>query len=175
MGLAGAGRAEQHDVAGLGEERAGGERGDLLADGGLVVPVEVVEGLAGREPGPADALRGAGRVAGRDLAFEHGGEVVLMGPAGVAGLVGEPAGGLDDPRCLQRGGEVVDLLDRVGGGLLLGGHHATSPVEPVDAERPVVVGQITRQRVVVDRARTTELLAQHLSRCATWAGSVTVM
>ena len=113
VGLAGAGRAEQHDVAGLGQERAGGERGDLLTDGGLVVPVEVVEGLAGREPGPADALRGAGCVAGGDFAFEHGGEVVLMGPAGVAGLVGEPGGGLGDPRRLQRGGEVVDLLDRV--------------------------------------------------------------
>jgi hypothetical protein len=43
--LAGAGWAEQDDVAGLGEERAGGERGDLLADAGLVVPVDVVEGL----------------------------------------------------------------------------------------------------------------------------------
>ena len=40
MGLAGSGRAEQHDIAGLGEERARGERGDLLADGGLGVEVE---------------------------------------------------------------------------------------------------------------------------------------
>ena len=113
VGLAGAGWSEQHDVAGLGQERPGSERGDLLTNGGLVVPVEVVEGLACREAGPADALRGAGRVAGRDFAFEHGGEVVLMGPAGVAGLVGEPGGGLDDPRRLQRGGEEVDLLDGV--------------------------------------------------------------
>ena len=67
VGFAGAGRAEQHDVAGLGREPAGGKRGDLLTDGGLVVPVEVVEGLAGREPGPTDALRGAGRVRGRRL------------------------------------------------------------------------------------------------------------
>src|SRR5688500_15477651 len=70
VGLAGAGWAEQHDVAGLGEERAGGERGDLLADCALVVPVEVVEGLAGGEPGPADALGGAGGVACGDLTFE---------------------------------------------------------------------------------------------------------
>ena len=59
VGLAGAGRAEQHDVAGLGQERAGGERGDLLADGGLVVPVEVVEGLAGREPGASGSAAAA--------------------------------------------------------------------------------------------------------------------
>ena len=101
MGLAGAGRAEQHDVAGLGQERAGGERGDLLADGGLVVPVEVLEGLAGREPGGADPQLGAGGVAGGDFAFEDGGEVVLVGPAGVAGVVGEPGGGLGDPGCLD--------------------------------------------------------------------------
>ena len=126
MGLAGAGRAEQHDVAGLGEERPGCERGDLLTDGGLVVPVEVVEGLDGAEPGPADPLRGAGRVAGRDFAFEHGGEVVLVGPAGIAGLVGEPGGGFGDPRCFERGGEVVDLLDRIRRCVLLGGHHTTS-------------------------------------------------
>ena len=64
VGLAGAGRAEEHDVAGLGEECAGGERRDLLAGGGLVVPVEVVECLACREPGGADALCCAGGVAG---------------------------------------------------------------------------------------------------------------
>jgi hypothetical protein len=59
VGFAGAGRSEQHDVAGLGQERPRGERGNLLSDRWLVLPVEVVEGLAGREPGPADALRGA--------------------------------------------------------------------------------------------------------------------
>ena len=127
MGFAGAGWAEQHDVAGLGEERAGCERGDLLTDSGLVVPVEVVEGLAGREPGPTDPLRGPGRVASGDLAFEHGGEVVLMGPAGITGLVGEPGSGFSDPRCFQRGGEVVDLLDRVRWWRALDGHQATCP------------------------------------------------
>ena len=113
MGFAGAGRAEQHDVAGLGEERAGGQGGDLLADGGLGVEVEVLEGLAGGEPGGPDPQLGAGGVAGGDFPLEHGGEVVLVGPAGVAGLVGQPGGGFGDPRCLQRGGQVADLLDRV--------------------------------------------------------------
>jgi hypothetical protein len=67
----------------------------------LVVPVEVVEGLGGGEPGPADALRCARRVAGGDFAFEHCGEVVLMGPTGITGLVGEPGGGFGDPWCLE--------------------------------------------------------------------------
>ena len=49
-----------------------------------------------------------------------------MRPAGVTGLVGEPAGGLDDPRRLQGCGEEVDLADRLRR-RLLGGHHATSP------------------------------------------------
>jgi hypothetical protein len=126
VGLAGAGRAEQHDVAGLGQERPRGERGDLLAHGGLVVPVEVVEGLAGREPGPADALGGARRVAGGDFSFEHRGQVVLVRPTGVPGLISETGDGLGDPRCFEGGGQVVDLLEGVGGGLLFGGHHATS-------------------------------------------------
>ncbi len=54
VGLAGAGRAEQHDVAGLGQEPARGEGADLLADRGLGVEVEVLQGLARTEPGRAD-------------------------------------------------------------------------------------------------------------------------
>jgi hypothetical protein len=95
----------------------------------LVVPVEVVEGLAGREPGGADALLGPGRVAGGDFAFEHCGEVVLMGPAGVTGLVGEPGGGLDDSWRLEGGGEEVDLLHGVRWHCL-GGHQTTCPSRP---------------------------------------------
>ena len=142
VGFAGAGRAEQHDVAGLGKERAGGERSDLLTDGGLVVPVEVVEGFAGGEPGAADPLRGAGRVAGGDFAFEDRGEVVLMGPAGVTCLVGEPGGGFGDPWRLQRGGEVVDLLDRVRGVPAAWRPSGDLPML-IESERPVVVGEIT--------------------------------
>ena len=113
MGLAGSGRAEQHDVAGFGQEPAGGQGGDLLADGGLGVEVEVLQRLDGGEPGGADPQLGAGGVAGADFAFEDGGEVVLVGPAGIAGLVGQPGGGFGDPGCFQRAGEVGDLLDRL--------------------------------------------------------------
>ena len=64
VGLAGSGRSEQDDVARLGEKPAGGQGGDLLADGGLGVPVELLQGLAGREPGGADAQLRPGCVAG---------------------------------------------------------------------------------------------------------------
>jgi hypothetical protein len=37
-----------------------------------------------------------------------------MRPAGVTGLIGQTGGGLGDPGCFQRGGEVGDLLDRLG-------------------------------------------------------------
>jgi hypothetical protein len=49
---------------------------------------------AGREPRSADPRLRAGGVAGGDLALQHGGEVVPGGPAGVAGLLGQPPGGL---------------------------------------------------------------------------------
>ena len=88
MRLAGSGRAEQHDVAGLGEESARGQGGDLLANGGLGVPVEVLEGLAGGEPGGADPQLSAGGAAGGHFPFEHGGEVVLVCPPGVAACSG---------------------------------------------------------------------------------------
>ena len=103
---------------------AGGQGGDLGAHAGLGVEVEVLHRLDRREPGRPDAQLGAGGVAGRYFALEDCGEVVLVGPAGVAGLVGQPGGGLGDPGRLQRGGQVVDVLDRVGGGL--GGHQVTS-------------------------------------------------
>jgi hypothetical protein len=55
VGFAGARRAEQHDVAGLGEEAPGRECGDLLADRGLCIPVELLDRLPRGEPGGADA------------------------------------------------------------------------------------------------------------------------
>ena len=55
MGFAGAWRAEEDDVAGLGEVVAGGQRRDVVAaDSGLVVEVELLEGFAGGEAGGAD-------------------------------------------------------------------------------------------------------------------------
>ncbi|MEI2714994.1 MAG: hypothetical protein V9G04_17310 [Nocardioides sp.] len=92
---AGAGWAEQHDVAGFGSGTPPEvECGDLLAGGGLGVEVELLQGLDGGEPGGADAQPGAGGVAGGDLAVQDRGEVVLVGPARRRGP-GRPAGPAD--------------------------------------------------------------------------------
>ena len=80
VGLAGAGRAEEHDVVAGGDEVEGAEVGDDVAlEGALVVEVELLEGLAGREAGGADAelaavgLRGRRpRVPGRRRGTPHG-------------------------------------------------------------------------------------------------------
>lgn len=63
VGLAGAGWAEEDDVAGFGEEPSRRQGGDLLSHGGLGVPVELLERLAGRESGGADPHLGTGCVA----------------------------------------------------------------------------------------------------------------
>jgi hypothetical protein len=97
------GWAGQHDVAGLGEESAGGQGRDLLADGALGVEVEVLEGFAGGEGGGPDRQLGAGGAAGGDFPFQDGGQVVLMRPARVAGLRREPGRRLGDARRLERG------------------------------------------------------------------------
>ena len=88
MGLAGAGGSEQHDVPGFGEEPARCQGRDLLAHGGLGVPVELLDRFASPEPGCPDPQLGAGGVAGGDFAVEDCGEVLLVGPSGVAGVVG---------------------------------------------------------------------------------------
>lgn len=120
-----AGRAEQDDVAGLGEEPSRCQGCDLLTDRGLRVPVEVLDGLAPGEPGGADAQFRAGCVAGAHFAFEDGGEVVLERPARIPGLVREAGGGFGDPRCFQGASEVGDLLVRFR--CLRGGHQLISP------------------------------------------------
>ena len=73
-------------------------------EGALVVEVELLEGLAGREPGGADADLAAVVLAGGDLAFEAGGEELLVGPALGAGSFGEPFDGLGQRRRLQARG-----------------------------------------------------------------------
>jgi hypothetical protein len=50
VGLASARRAEQHDVAGLGQERSRSQRPDLAAAGGLGVEVEVLQVLRAGKP-----------------------------------------------------------------------------------------------------------------------------
>ncbi len=63
--------------------------------------------------------------AGGILPLENGGQVVLEGPAGITGLIGEPSGDVEDPGRFERSSEVGELLGRVGLG---GGHQDTSGV-----------------------------------------------
>jgi hypothetical protein len=61
MRLAGAGRTGQHDVLGFGDALGGGQVGDgVAAESGLVVEAELLDRLAGWEPGRPDAQLGAG-------------------------------------------------------------------------------------------------------------------
>lgn len=113
MGFAGAWRAEQNDVAVLGEVGAGGQGLDGGAGAGLVVKVEIVQGFHRGEARGADPQSGAGGVAGGDLTLEHRGQVVLVGPAGIAGMVGQPCRGLGNSGRLERGGEMGDVFERL--------------------------------------------------------------
>jgi hypothetical protein len=62
----------------------------LPLDGALVGEVEVLDGLDDREAGGTDAGVAAVDLAGTNLAFEAGGQELLVGPALVAGAGGEP-------------------------------------------------------------------------------------
>ncbi len=73
MGLAGARRAEQHDVAGLGQKRPRGQSGDLVSDGGLGVEVEILQRLGCTESRCSDPQSGPGGVTGTYFAFEDRG------------------------------------------------------------------------------------------------------
>ena len=116
MGFAGAGWSEEHDVAGLVEEPGGGQvRDHVAAQRWLMVEVELLDALTGREPGVPDPHVGTGGIAGRHFPVEHGCEVFLVGPAVGTGLVGQPAGVVPDPGRFQRGRQVRDVLDRIGG------------------------------------------------------------
>ena len=91
VGLAGAGRAEEHDVVLGGDEVQGAQVGDDLAfEAAGVVEVELLQRLAGREPGGADAALAAVGLAGGDLALQAGGQELLVGPGLGAGPLGQP-------------------------------------------------------------------------------------
>ena len=89
--LAGPGRAEEADVAVLGDPGELREVQDQRPLGaGLGGEVEVLERLVGGEGGVADALAGAGGVAGEDLGLQQRLEELLVGPA----LLARPRRGL---------------------------------------------------------------------------------
>ena len=132
----------------FGQEPTGCGCGDLLPHGGLGVPVELLKRFGCWESGGTDPQLRTGCVSGGDFTVKHCSEVLLVGPARIAGVVGQPGSGLGDSWRLQRRGQVVDLLDRLaaaGDGGLRRRHLGNLPVpgEPLDqAEGTVVVGQV---------------------------------
>ena len=92
MGFAGAGRPEQDHVLGFGQEHPGAQmRDEVPVRGGLVVEVELLQVLCAGEPRGLDPQGGPGGFAFGDFAGEDRGQVFLVGPAGVPGLVAEAA------------------------------------------------------------------------------------
>jgi hypothetical protein len=78
-GFAGAGWSEEHHVLLRGDEIQGAKVGDGLAlEGPLMVEVELLQALAGWEPGGADAALAAVGFPGGDLTLQTGGQELLM-------------------------------------------------------------------------------------------------
>ena len=133
VGLAGAGRAEEHDVVLGGDEVERPEvRDDVALEAAGVVEVELLQTLAGREPGGPDAALTAVAVAGADLTLQAGDEELLVRPGLGAGSVGQARHGLTQGRGLQRAGQErhlrLQVASRTGGGhTATRGHPATSP------------------------------------------------
>ena len=111
MSLAGAGWAEQDDVAGFGEPAATFQSGDLSpVDGRLGGEVEVGDRLDRREPGIPDTLACSGFGAGIGFHRQYRSQVVLQRPVRSAALLGQPLVMPGDPRGLQQSGLVGDQL-----------------------------------------------------------------
>lgn len=75
----------------------------------LVVEVEVLDPLDGAESGGSDTDSSARCFTGCDFNAQYGGEVFLVSPASIAGLVGKAYGVLPDSWCLQCSHEVGDV------------------------------------------------------------------
>ena len=118
------GWAEQDHVLRFRDERCRREVSeDIATQRGLMVGVEVVQGLHRGEVSARDSQCRSVRFPVRDLALQDRGEVFLVGPALGAGLIAE---GLPDPADrggLQRPGQVSHRRRD-----LRFGHQRTSPV-----------------------------------------------
>ena len=71
---------------------------DLAFEAALMVEVELLEGLSGREAGRPDADLAAVGLAGGHLALEAGGQELLVGPVLGSGPLGQTLDGLGQAR-----------------------------------------------------------------------------
>jgi hypothetical protein len=130
MRLAGPGRAEEHHVLPRGDEVQGAQvRDDRSSEAAGVVEVELLQRLAGREAGVADAALAAVGLTRGDLALQAGSQELLVGPALSPGPLGQPGHRLAQGRRLERAGQEGELAGQIPRGGLgrRGRHHATSP------------------------------------------------
>ena len=134
-----------------GDEVEGAQVGDGVAfEAAGVLEVEVLQALAGGEPGGSDPAFAAVVLAGGHLTLQAGGQVLLMGPGLGAGALGQPGHRLAQGWGLQRPGQERDLGGHVPGRLGCRGWRAIMPPRPVsralvrasviDAEEGVVPG-----------------------------------
>ena len=99
-----------------GDEVQGAQVGDDVAfEAAGVVEVELLQALAGGEPGGADAALAAVGLAGGDLALQAGGQELLVGPGLGPGPLGQPGHRLAQRGGLQRPGQERDLGGHVPG------------------------------------------------------------
>jgi len=129
VGLAGAGWAEEHHVLFAGDEVQGAQVGDQVTlESAGVVEVELLQRLAGREPGRADPPLAAVGLPGGDLALQAGCQELLMGPGLGTCPLGQPTDRLAQCWCFQRPGQErqlgIEVPARLRGGARR--HHATS-------------------------------------------------
>ena len=105
---------------------------DLAFEPAGVVEVELLQALAGRKPGGADAALTTVGLPGGDFPLQAGHQVLLMRPAFRAGAVGQPPDRVAQRRCLERAGQERDLGGEIAAGLGCGrGAHQATPPSPV--------------------------------------------
>ena len=96
-----------------------------------VVEVELLQALAGGEPGGADPALAAVGLPGGDLALQAGDQELLVCPGLGAGPLGQPRHRVAQGGGFQRPGQERDLGGQVPGRRLRRGHHAAPPSAPV--------------------------------------------
>lgn len=96
VGLRGAGRPSWTML--LASVRNPSDASDAICwrTAGLGIPVDLLDRSPGGEPCCADPQWGARRVACCDVAIKDRGEIFLMGPSGVTGMISEPASDFGD-------------------------------------------------------------------------------
>jgi hypothetical protein len=130
MGLPGSGWAEEDHVLLAGDKVQGAQVQDQVAfQSAGVVEVELLKGLAAREPGGADPAFAAVRVSGGNLALQAGGQELLMRPGLGPRPLSQPCRAVAQGRRFQRPGQERDLARRV---LHVGAgrHPATTSASP---------------------------------------------